>query len=477
MYRALIVEDEDIMRDYLAANLHTFCPEWSAAATAADGMEAVERLAHERFDAVITDIRMPAMDGIELSRYIRAQDAEMPILILSGYDAFDYARAAMRLNVFDYLLKPVHEPELAAALSAMAAQVAARRERDGGDQLALALAGDAAATHALATLLDGQASAIMLLAPALVADTTLDALWMAVAGLGVASTRLADAVAVCVRAQDALLLPTVCRRALERLAKQDAAMPVRCGSAPFQPADLPAAGVKATRLLQIALALDAPLLMEPLRMEHRQAAQKWDAMGMLLQQALRDQTLTEERLAVLGSALMEFPVEQRACAAIALLRESGYNSADLRTLADRMSGAAPDALPALWAASLRALQPSDPMPFMAEPSQLVRRARDCLQERFAQPISLSMLADMLAVTPAYLSAQFHREMGCSYSQYLLRLRMEDAARRLLEHPDAKVQAIASAVGFISAKHFAHVFREYYSMTPTEYRAQPPRRHA
>ena len=95
MYRALIVEDEDLMREYLSAKLSELCPEWEAAATAADGMEAVERMAHEHFDAVITDIRMPGMDGLELTRYIRYTDREMPILILSGYDEFQYARVAM----------------------------------------------------------------------------------------------------------------------------------------------------------------------------------------------------------------------------------------------------------------------------------------------------------------------------------------------------------------------------------------------
>jgi len=60
-------------------------------------------------------------------------------------------------------------------------------------------------------------------------------------------------------------------------------------------------------------------------------------------------------------------------------------------------------------------------------------------------------------------------MGQSYSQYLLQLRMEDAARRLLGDPAAKIQDIAQAVGFPSAKHFTHVFRQYYRLSPREYR--------
>ena len=93
----------------------------------------------------------------------------------------------------------------------------------------------------------------------------------------------------------------------------------------------------------------------------------------------------------------------------------------------------------------------------AEPaaSALVERARDYLRLHFAQPISLSTLADTMGVTSAYLSALFHREIGLSYSRYLLTLRMEDAARRLLADPDARISDVGEAVGFPSAKHFSH----------------------
>ena len=122
MYRALIVEDEDLMREYLENNLSAICSEWYAADTAADGLEAIEKIENTHFDGIITDIRMPAMDGLAMSKVIREKNPRIPILIVSGYNEFDYARKAVRLNIFDYLLKPIDEQELAAALSAMASQ-------------------------------------------------------------------------------------------------------------------------------------------------------------------------------------------------------------------------------------------------------------------------------------------------------------------------------------------------------------------
>ncbi len=128
MYRALIVEDEDLMREYLENNLTAICSEWVAADTAVDGQEAIEKIERSHFDGIITDIRMPVMDGLAMSKVIREKLPRIPILIVSGYNEFDYARKAVRLNIFDYLLKPIDEQELAAALSAMAAQ-AEQRER------------------------------------------------------------------------------------------------------------------------------------------------------------------------------------------------------------------------------------------------------------------------------------------------------------------------------------------------------------
>ena len=468
MYRALIVEDEDLMRDYLAATLNTFCPQWIAASTAADGLEAIEKLAHERFDAVITDIRMPGMDGIALSRYIRKQDVEMPILILSGYDEFDYARSAMRLNVFDYLLKPLNEGELTAALSAMAAQVAKRQEKRGGSLLALALEGGTDAASTLAARYLGKACALMLLAPAYTEGITLNDLFEAAGGLGELTVRLEHTVAILITAPESLLLNTAYNRALDRLCKNHPSLHICSGSAPLDWGDTRLSFKTAKELLQLALALNLPFLKEPLQLEQRQAASRLEAMQRLLYEATADGQLTQERCAVLAAALKEFPQASQASVAAALLNASAGASDDIKAALQHVCTAKQDDILKVFSAALRLLgEYSIAAP--AQSSELVWRARDVMQTCFAQAISLSSLAEQLGVTPAYLSSIFHREMGCSYSQYLLKLRMEDAARRLLENPNAKVNAVGAAVGFPSAKHFAHVFRVFYHTTPKEYR--------
>ncbi len=116
MYKALVVDDEPLMRDYLGNNLNKINEDWICEDTASDGIYAIQLLQNNKYDVVITDIKMPAMDGIELSKYIYNNLKDLPIIIVTGYNEFEYARAALKLNVIDYLLKPLRDEELSAAL-------------------------------------------------------------------------------------------------------------------------------------------------------------------------------------------------------------------------------------------------------------------------------------------------------------------------------------------------------------------------
>ncbi|MCB0152401.1 MAG: response regulator, partial [Caldilineaceae bacterium] len=74
-------------------------------------------------DILITDIKMPFMDGLELSRIVRARLPQTRIVILSGHDEFRYAQQAIQLGVTDYLLKPVGAQELLDVLTRIRSQI------------------------------------------------------------------------------------------------------------------------------------------------------------------------------------------------------------------------------------------------------------------------------------------------------------------------------------------------------------------
>lgn len=80
--------------------------------TASSAKEAAALIGEHRPQIMITDISMAEMSGLELVGQIREQDADMRVIVLTGYDRFEYARQALQLQVHDFLLKPIDETEL-----------------------------------------------------------------------------------------------------------------------------------------------------------------------------------------------------------------------------------------------------------------------------------------------------------------------------------------------------------------------------
>ena len=469
MYRALIVEDEDLMREYLAAKLSELCPEWEAGATASDGMEAVERMAHERFDAVLTDIRMPGMDGLELARYIRRTDAQLPILILSGYDEFNYARAAMKLNVFDYLLKPLNEEELSAALTSMAALAALRKTASTAQATFAALAGEPAALASLRQKAAEKSVGVLMIAPSLLLPPSIRAKVLVTlaenitGGLWKAEQVSADMVAVFCAAPDPLLVATEGRALYSRACERYTDYPLHAGFTPFEPARAQATAAEAEAALRVALSTNVAWVSQPLLYAQRKHLCMLEALRGNLAAALAQKTLNDQHRGALLAALRDVPPPSAVTSAACLLWESDADSharvSALLTLLGTSAGPINETdfhqternspliangktelrpLPDFLMLTSQTVSPEktverfsmaldclfQPEIGTAQPaSALVERARDYLRLHFSEPISLSSLADTLGITSAYLSTLFHREMGLSYSRYLLNLRM------------------------------------------------------
>ena len=130
MYRILLVEDNEALR-YVYARMHAwqengFC----LAAQAANGKQALEQMDKERFDLIVTDIRMPFIDGLELLRELRRRAIQTPVILVSSYGEFEYAREGLVLGAFDYIVKPFREKQLNAVLSRAAQSLSAHTDED-----------------------------------------------------------------------------------------------------------------------------------------------------------------------------------------------------------------------------------------------------------------------------------------------------------------------------------------------------------
>ncbi|MGF7011613.1 two-component system response regulator YesN [Lachnospiraceae bacterium PF1-21] len=126
MMKALIVDDERIIR----VGIHSVVP-WRELGIkevfmAASGLEALGILEKEEIDILITDIQMAEMNGLTLIEKIREVRADIRIIVLTGFDDFDYARQCLRMQVQEFLLKPVDEDIL---IETIAAQVQAIKDK------------------------------------------------------------------------------------------------------------------------------------------------------------------------------------------------------------------------------------------------------------------------------------------------------------------------------------------------------------
>lgn len=112
MYPIIVVDDEDITRMAVSGYIQKNHQEFSVSGTFSNGAEALKYLHDNPVSIVITDIRMPKMDGLELARHIYENYPGIIIIIISGYSEFEYARRAIRYGVANYLLKPLDFEEL-----------------------------------------------------------------------------------------------------------------------------------------------------------------------------------------------------------------------------------------------------------------------------------------------------------------------------------------------------------------------------
>lgn len=116
MYQVLVAEDEKIIREGIKKTIEHISREFKVMWEAANGKRAIECLQTAKPDVLITDIRMPLKDGLEVIKNARRMYADINIVIISGYDEFEYAQTAMKEGVKHYLLKPIRPSELSVTL-------------------------------------------------------------------------------------------------------------------------------------------------------------------------------------------------------------------------------------------------------------------------------------------------------------------------------------------------------------------------
>ena len=519
MYRIFLADDEDIIRDGIRRTIDRidlpvcFCGE------APDGEMALPLIQELRPDILITDVRMPFMDGLALAALVRRAMPWVHIIVLSGHDEFEYAQRSVSIGVDAYLLKPIDPVNLHKALGDTIARIEAdkaqllARQRTDDEHMLLRehfltrvvsgalpsadihdqsgrfginllakqyLVGYVAlpqacfrgeGTERLRRLLDrlfegrdtvqaflkGCDCGILLLTGN-TPDEVQETAYEAARALQHELERLLDTAA-------AIGLSRTCDR-LSALpdALREAQQAAQVGAGQNQGritgfADMPAAAPP------LALGADAPLADKIRHMQQKDIPDVVEAYLALarqedMQSVLYRYYLLVDLLMAASRFVRELQLDPQACFA---------DVSDMSALLHTAGGL--DSARAFCTEVLeRVVQcrgQSAPIRYGAE----IERARAYIRENYADPaISLHVVASAIGFSPNYFSTIFSQETGETFIEYLTKTRIE-AAKAALRGTDRKLADIAFDIGYNEPQYFSYIFKKHTGLTPREYRVQ------
>jgi two-component system, response regulator YesN len=127
-YKVILVDDEAEVIDIMEAKIRWSELGFEVVGSAKNGVKALELVEKLQPDVVLTDIRMPYMDGLELSRKLNQDYPNIYIILCTGFDEFEYAKEAVHLDIKEYLLKPISAAELSESLMRLKENLDKERE-------------------------------------------------------------------------------------------------------------------------------------------------------------------------------------------------------------------------------------------------------------------------------------------------------------------------------------------------------------
>ncbi|MFC4597729.1 response regulator [Cohnella hongkongensis] len=516
MRKAVVVDDEGYARKGLIGLVPWAKLGFEVVGEAEDGEDAYAFIDEHRPDVVITDIRMPVMDGLELIRQVRESgNRETRFIIISGYGDFKYAQQAVRYGVEDYLLKPIDENELAGTLERIAAasdSVHARKEAE--ERLIRASAFERLLTGRADETFPAEAARIL----GLPLGKPLRCVTVEIndARTGASETHDAEQLesarlALCeaVAAATDGRTPELFVRSLTEMnfllfGELGADRVRRLGERLVRAAGSPAGGVprvyagavvpglgqagesyaSAADLTRFKYALDRSVLVHEDAAGQTVAYREWDA--ALLSELIETlEERDEEKMTQSVNRLFEKFREQRfspdsvqasinrcvhrICGVIQTMKgDEGAIASLPRLLRGHREPRTLNGLKYLLLTFLK-----ECADYMSELRSAMTKGdigkiKHYIDSHFSENLNLKSISKTFYMNPVYLGQLFKKTYGVYFNEYLLQIRIAEAKRQLRQ-TDRKVYEIAASVGFGNADYFVCQFEKVEGRTPTEYK--------
>jgi two-component system response regulator YesN len=412
-YKVFLVEDEIVTREGIRDTVDWGAAGYQFCGEAPDGEIALPLIRERRPETVITDIKMPFMDGLQLCRILRETLPATKIIILSGHDEFKYAQEAIQIGVTEYLLKPIVPQDLLAALRKVARQIDEERQTSAHLEALQAQMVDHRSMLRERCLLDlvaGNSSSADFIERAQSLEIDLLAPWYQVLVI----------------------------RAVPRAGAPDAPIYTVCQQVDAITNEI--IGDSAS-IVSFKQGLEETILI--LKGETPDAlASRVQRLSELLQQRTAYQAVigvgqVTERLGTIAQSFVQALAQMSA--------------------AERPT---PAGMPA---------QPDDHHQEQSHSAALIAKARSYIDTSYADPdISLSQVAAQVLLSPTYFSVVFAREVGETFIEYLTNVRIRRAIE-LLRTTSLTSSEIAYQVGYHNPRYFYSVFRKVVGLPPNEFR--------
>ncbi|QUL56888.1 response regulator [Paenibacillus tritici] len=531
MPRILIVDDESVFRKGLRKMITSLDGNWEVVGEASDGYDALDKLAELSPEVLLTDIRMPGMDGIQLQQLAGGRFKDLMTVVVSGYDEFAYAQQSMRQGAKDYLMKPVEREELGRVLERLGRELAERKAqpvRNEEPWQVQPLLKRHVAAHLTESLLKGKTkdSDLELLremgfvfsSPYFICmvikldkysvekerylrgDASLFLLYIQqvvqemidrqTKGISfVQSDTEVVAVLNIADPQQSLSAPGSLGDMIRRQIRSLSNLTVTIGvSNPAEGlAGIPKAYNEAGIALLYRLIEGGDRLLDYAKMTERphsgSGPLKWSW-------ELLEKSITGGRAASIGPiveqlieelcSMAESPesIHQQICKLLLYyyelseeldVTESWLGSKDIRkVLFDVCSLSSRQELAEKCRGLLITLTGCITASRAAKDIDPVTAAQRYISLHYYRPLSLKEVADEVFLSPVYFSNLFKQRTGVTFIEFLTHIRMEEA-RKKLAFTDEKIHSIAEETGFGNVRHFNRVFKNSSGLSPKEYR--------
>lgn len=527
-YRVLLADDEEEIRAGISRKIDWTGLGFALVGEAENGAEALELSEQLKPDVVLTDIKMPFMDGLELCRRLRQSLPAAKLVVFSGFDDFEYARQAVGMGVSEYIMKPINAPEMGEVLTRLREQLDKQRmERRDMETLRRRYEESLPVLRELfyTRLLDGR------IRPDQVADRAAryeldmpDGTWAAalvrvggaeesaeqrdellllsvrafldehfsLPGTAVCSLLYNDAVALLVhleRPEQVYALTEEMER-LCALARSILGMSLTVGVG--QPCEGPgrlrqsADGARSALDYRVLVGEDKAIYIGDLEPDRsvRLSFDEEDQRALENAVKLGSREQVEQLVEELIDRVRETRLSLSQChlffleivtAMIRLARSGGAQVEE--TFGSGFTGMvsvsdfhSPEEL-GRWLRE-RCLKLRERLGRQRTDSawKTVEQAKAFIAANYADcDLSVESMCAHLHLSATYFSALFKRETGQSFTAYVTELRMDQAAR-MLRDTDEKTYLIAEKTGYTDPNYFSYVFKRHFGVTPSKYRA-------